>query len=121
MQDFSSVLFEFWEAVEVDAVAFLAFIDFQETALAHSRVDFVHGYGERLSGLVVAELVPVEDEAVSWSTEGQDVVGGPLIEEVHLALVVLVRRESVVVGILMVVHNPLNQSGEQCCGRSFRI
>ena len=105
MQDVGALQVQVGETVQIYAIAFLALVYFQNTRLAHRRVDFVDGNGNLVALEAVSELVPVEDQTVRRCAEGQDVIGGPLIEQIVLIFVILIRRKDIVVGILVVRDN----------------
>ena len=81
---------QFGEAVEENASALAALEDLEEAALAHRHVVLRHGHAQFARLVVVALLVVVIDQVIGGEACLEVVVGDELVEEVVLALVVLV-------------------------------
>ncbi|MBR4758433.1 MAG: hypothetical protein IK084_06470 [Bacteroidaceae bacterium] len=88
---------EHGETVQINAIALIALIDFEQTALAHRGVEFLACHAQ-LVGIVQAEaaLIVVDDEFIGRDAHGQEVVGDEKVEQIVGAGIVPAGGEDIV-------------------------
>ena len=86
----SAAVSQFGETVQVDALAFRALENLEQTALAHGGVEFCHRHGGLHGTQRIALLVVVKNQFVCGQTPGNQMIGDELVQHVVLILVVVV-------------------------------
>ena len=91
-----------------------ALIDFQQSATAERRIDFIHRNRQPFRHIEVEPIfILVEDQLVCRNPHGQDVVGDPLVQQITLVRPLRVNTGAIAFGAQTVVRNPLLQFRQQ--------
>ena len=101
------------KAVQAYASRGAALIDLYQTAWPHRGVEIPEGDAQQVAVYAVAIFVVVDDELVRRYLHGQQMIGGPLMEQMAGVRIVGAGREAICGGILAMALNPLREEMKQ--------